>query len=43
MSAVLASEALASCGAAFESARAVAGETAAVRAQAFARFAELGL
>ena len=42
MSAVLAGEALASYGAAFESVRAVAGETEAARSQAFARFAELG-
>jgi Fe-S cluster assembly protein SufD len=42
MSAALASEALASYGAAFESARAVAGVTEAARSQAFARFAELG-
>jgi Fe-S cluster assembly protein SufD len=42
MNAALAEESLASYGAAFESARAVAGETEAVRSQAFARFAELG-
>ena len=42
MSAALASELLAPYGAAFESARAVAGQTEAVRSQAFARFAELG-
>jgi len=42
MNAALAEESLASYGVAFESARAVAGETEAVRSQAFARFAELG-
>ena len=42
MSAALASELLAPYGAAFESVRAVAGQTEAVRSQAFARFAELG-
>ena len=42
MSAAPASESLACYGAAFESARALAGETEAARSQAFARFAELG-
>ena len=42
MSAALADESLASYGAAFESVRAVAGTTEAVRSQAFARFSELG-
>jgi Fe-S cluster assembly protein SufD len=42
MNAALAEGSLASYGAAFESARAVAGGTEAVRSQAFARFAELG-
>lgn len=42
MNAAVASDVLARYGAAFESARAVAGDTEAARSQAFARFAELG-